>query len=105
MEFYSIYYALVFTDKQFKSTLKYNFFFHFQATGEFVIDPLPASNPHSKLFTIEPMKCTVEAGTFKTVTITFCPPENDKSPNDYEVDTKVSEEINIAYIDEILTPA
>ena len=59
-------------------------------TGEFSIEPLPASNPHSKLFTIEPMKSTVEAGTFKTVTITFHPPDHDKSPQAYEIDTNVS---------------
>lgn len=38
------------------------------------------------------MKSTVEAGTFKTVTITFHPPDDDKSPQAYEVDTNVSNE-------------
>ena len=70
--------------------LYYARFFLIQATGEFIMEPLPSSNPHSKLFSIEPMKCTVEAGTFKTVTITFHPPDDDRSPQAYQVDTNVS---------------
>ena len=62
---------------------------HCQGTGEFIIDPLPPSNPHSKAFTIDPLKSSVEAGTSKIVTITFHPPK-DGSTRTFEIDTNVS---------------
>lgn len=67
-----------------------NLFLLQQATGDFSIEPLPTSNPHSKLFTIEPLKSNVEAGATKTVTITFHVPR-DCSPKTYEADTNVSQ--------------
>jgi hypothetical protein len=41
------------------------------------------------------MKSTVEAGSFKTVTITFHPPDDNKSPQAYEVDTNVSNKFKV----------
>ncbi|CAI8016934.1 Cilia- and flagella-associated protein 74, partial [Geodia barretti] len=45
-------------------------------TGDFTIEAIPPSNPHSKTFTFDPTKGTVEAGSTKTVAISFHPPQS-----------------------------
>lgn len=61
-----------------------------QASGDYSIEALPSSNPHSKLFSINPIKSTVEAGTSKTVEFTFTPPKDMAAQTVMEASTNVS---------------
>ena len=67
----------------------FQIFFCPQATGEFSIEALPSSNPHAKLFSINPMKSSVDAGGNKTINITFSLPK-DTSTHTIEANTNVS---------------
>jgi hypothetical protein len=58
-------------------------------TGDFSVEPLPSSNPLAKTFSFEPAKSSVEAGTTKTLTISFHPPKTDTT-HILEASTKIT---------------
>lgn len=59
-------------------------------TGEFSIDAIPASNPHAKCFTIDPLKASVEAGGQASVRLTFRPPPKDCGTQTLEASTNLT---------------